>query len=176
MIRIMHILQCRRKCSVDSILTSQLHNGLIVSWKLYLILCSLRWLKPSLNLMVNLRPLGLWQLSTEFGHGRMNFRILVFFRVSAKSGKSFSLIFPWFLPCFPWFNIGPEQIPHTTPISDNLNTYHYASLLKQTLAYLSKEVCFNFIMKKENQHLMKLQNKSTQFWKGLIMWKHFNFN
>ena len=87
-----------------------------------------------------------------------------------------SLIFPWFLPCFPWFNIGPEQIPHTTPISDNLNTYHYASLLKQTLAYLSKEVCFNFIMKKENQHLIILQNKSIQFWKGLIMWKHFNFS
>ena len=41
-----------------------------------------------------------------------------------------SLIFPWFLPCFPWFNIGPEQILHTTSISDNLNTYHYASLFK----------------------------------------------
>ena len=87
-----------------------------------------------------------------------------------------SLIFPWFLPCFPWFYIGPEQIPHTTPISDNLNTYHYGSLFKQTLAYLSKEVCFNFIMKKENQHLTILQNKSTQFWKWLIMWKHFSFS
>ena len=95
------------------------------------------------------------------------------------SGKSFSLIFPWFFPdfyCFPWFNIGPEQIPHTMPISDNLNTYHYASLFEQTLAYLSKELCFNFIMKKENQHVIILQNKSTQFWKGLIMWKHFNFS
>ena len=54
------------------------------------------------------------------------------------------------------------------PISDSLNTYHEVSLFKQTLAYLSKEVCFNFIMKKENQPLTILQNKSTQFWKGLI--------
>ena len=85
-------------------------------------------------------------------------------------------IFNWFLPCFPWLNIGPEEIPHTALTSENLNTYHYANLFKQTLAYLSKKVCFNFIMKKENQHLIILQNKTTQLWKGLMMWKHSNFN
>ena len=53
-----------------------------------------------------------------------------------------SLIFSWFLPCFPWFNIGPEQILHTMPISDNFITYHYASPFKATLVYLSKEVYF----------------------------------
>jgi len=44
---------------------------------------------------------------------------------SAKLGKSFSLVFcPWFLPCFPWCNIGHEQILHTT-------SYHNASPSKQ---------------------------------------------
>ena len=88
----------------------------------------------------------------------------------------FVMIFPWFLPCFPWFNIGPEQIPCTMAISDNLNTCHCVSLIKQTLAYLSREVRFNFIKKKENKYLTILQNKITQFRKGLIMWKHFNFS
>ena len=90
---------------------------------------------------------------------------------------------PWYFPDFSListvfpdsFSLGPEQIPHTTPISDDLNTYHYASLFKQTLAYLSKEVRFNFIKKKENQHLIILQNRSTQFRKGFIMWQNFSF-
>ena len=56
----------------------QLHNGLIVFWKLYLNLRSLKWLKPSLSLVINLSPLGLWQIKTEFAYGRMNLRILVF--------------------------------------------------------------------------------------------------
>ena len=53
-------------------------------------------------------------------------------------------------------------MPHTMPNSDNLNTYHYVSLFKQTIAYLSKELCSNFIMKKEKQHYNTV-NKSTQF-------------
>ena len=61
-------------------------------------------------------------------------------------------IFPDISLIFPWFNIGHEQIPCTTHISDKINTYHYASPFKQTLPYLSKEVCYNFIRKKENQH------------------------
>ena len=56
---------------------SQLYKGLIVSWKLFLNLCSLKWLNPSLNLVINLSPLGLWQLWTEFGDGRINLRMLV---------------------------------------------------------------------------------------------------
>ena len=57
---------------------------------------------------------------------------------------------------------GPEQITHFTPISDNLNNYHYGSLFKQILACFSK-VWFNFVVEKENQHLIILQNKGTQF-------------
>ena len=37
----------------------QLQIGLRVSWKLYRNLCSQRWLKSSLNLVINLIPLGL---------------------------------------------------------------------------------------------------------------------
>ena len=35
------------------------------------ILCSLRWLRPSLSLVINLIPLGLRISKTEFGEGRM---------------------------------------------------------------------------------------------------------
>ena len=48
--------------------------GLSESWKLYLNLCSRRWLKPSLNLVNNLTPLGLWQLKTVLPEGRMKFK------------------------------------------------------------------------------------------------------
>ena len=70
--------------------------------------------------------------------------------------------FPLQFPDLSLIYIGPEQIPHFTPISDNLNNCHYGSLFKQILAYLSK-LCFNYEIKKENQHLIILQNKSTQF-------------
>ena len=60
---------CGRKRPVDSIWRPQLHEGLIIFWKLYLNLCSLEWFKPSLNLVINLSLLGLWHL---------NLKVLVF--------------------------------------------------------------------------------------------------
>ena len=51
-----------RKCAVDSISKPQLQNGFKESWKLCLNLCSCKWLKPSRSLVINLIPLGLWQL------------------------------------------------------------------------------------------------------------------
>ena len=44
------------------------------SWKLCLNLCSRRWLKPNLNLVNNLTPLGLWQLKVVLAEGRMKFK------------------------------------------------------------------------------------------------------
>ena len=44
------------------------------SWKLCLNLCSQRWLKPNLNLVNNLTPLGLWQLKTVLTEGRKMFK------------------------------------------------------------------------------------------------------
>ena len=54
--------QLRRKCSRDSTLFTQLKSGFMVSWKQCLNLYSLKWLKPSLNLVIKEIPLGLWQL------------------------------------------------------------------------------------------------------------------
>ena len=54
----------------------QLQIGLRVSWKLCRNLCSRRWLRPNLNLVINLIPLGLWQLKIEFEDGLINFKIL----------------------------------------------------------------------------------------------------
>ena len=66
--------QWRRKWADDSISLPLLHIGLSVSWKLCLNLCSRRWLKPNLNLVNNLTPLGLWQLKTVLPEGRMKFK------------------------------------------------------------------------------------------------------
>ena len=60
---------------MDSISWPQLHKGFNVSWKLCLNLCSLRWLKPSLSLVISLIPLGLRISKTEFGEGRMKLSI-----------------------------------------------------------------------------------------------------
>ena len=54
--------QWRRKCSVYSTSFPQLHSRFNVSWKPCLNLCSLRWLKPSLSLIIRQILLGLWQL------------------------------------------------------------------------------------------------------------------
>ena len=54
---------------------TQLHKGFNVSWKLCLNLCSLRWLRPSLSLVISLIPLGLWISKTEFGEGHMKLSI-----------------------------------------------------------------------------------------------------
>ena len=54
----------------------QLQIGLRVSWKLCQNLCSRRWLRPNLSLVINLIPLGLWQLKLEFEDGLINFKKL----------------------------------------------------------------------------------------------------
>ena len=54
----------------------QMHIGLRVSWKLFLNLCSRRWLRPTLNLVNNWICLGLWQLSTRFWDDHTNFKML----------------------------------------------------------------------------------------------------
>ena len=54
--------QCSKKCVVDSVARLQLHKGLIQLWKLWLNLCSLRWLRPSLNLVRSFNPTELWIL------------------------------------------------------------------------------------------------------------------
>ena len=67
--------QWRKKWVADSISWPQLHKGFIVSWKLCLNLCSLKWLRPSLSLVISLIPLGLWISKKEFGEGRMKVSI-----------------------------------------------------------------------------------------------------
>ena len=64
----------RRKWADVSISLPQLHIGLGKSWNLCLNLCSRRWLKPNLDLVNNLTPLGLWQLKTVLPEGRMKFK------------------------------------------------------------------------------------------------------
>ena len=54
----------------------QLQIGLRVSWKLCRNLHSWRWLRSNFNLVINLTPLGLWQLKIEFEDGLINFKIL----------------------------------------------------------------------------------------------------
>ena len=73
---IIYVGQWRRKCAVDSISKPQLQNGFKESWKLCLNLCSRKWLKPSRSLVINLIPLGLWQLKRLLADGLINFRIL----------------------------------------------------------------------------------------------------
>ena len=67
--------QWRKKWVADSISWPQLHKGFIVSWRLCLNLCYLKWLRPSLSLVISLIPLGLWISKTEFGEGRMKLSI-----------------------------------------------------------------------------------------------------
>ena len=73
---IIYVGQWRRKCAVDSISKPQLQNGFKESWKVCLNLCSRKWLKPSRSLVINLIPLGLWQLKKLLVDGLINFRIL----------------------------------------------------------------------------------------------------
>ena len=62
--------QCRKKCFVDSTSRLQEHKGLIQLSKLWLNLCSLRWLKPILSLVRSFRPKESWILEILFGLGR----------------------------------------------------------------------------------------------------------
>ena len=67
--------QWRKKWIVDSISWPQLHKGFNVPWKLCLNLCFLRWLRPSLCLVISLIPLGLQISKTEFRESRMQLSI-----------------------------------------------------------------------------------------------------
>ena len=73
---VIYMGQWRRKCAVDSTSKPQLQDRFKESWKLCLNLCSRKWLKPSRSLVINLIPLGLWQLKRLLADGLINFRIL----------------------------------------------------------------------------------------------------
>ena len=62
--------------TVKKVFAWQMHIGLRVSWKLFLNLCSRRWLRPALNLVNSWICLGLWQLSTLFWDDHTNFKML----------------------------------------------------------------------------------------------------
>ena len=73
---VIYVGEWRRKWAVDSISKPRLQNGFKESWKLCLNLRSRKWLKPSRSLVINLIPLGLWQLKRLLADGLINFRIL----------------------------------------------------------------------------------------------------
>ena len=75
-VSVIYVRQWRRKCAVDSVSKPQLQNGFKESWKLCLNLRSRKWLKPSRSLVINLIPLGLWQLKRLLGDGLIKFKIL----------------------------------------------------------------------------------------------------
>ena len=66
----------RRKLQVDSILELQLQSGFKQFGKLYLNLCSHKWLNSSRSRVINLIPLRLHQLKKLSGLGLINLRIL----------------------------------------------------------------------------------------------------
>ena len=67
--------QWRKKWMEHSISWPQLHKGFIASWKLCLNSSSLKWLRPSLSLVISLIPLGLWMSKKEFGESYMKVSI-----------------------------------------------------------------------------------------------------
>ena len=73
---VIYMGQWRRTCAVDSVSKRKLQNGFKEFGKLCLNLCSRKWLKPSHTLVINLIPLGLWQLKRILTDGLINFRIL----------------------------------------------------------------------------------------------------
>ena len=72
---VIYMGQWRRTCAVDSVSKPQLQNRFKEFGKLCLNLCSRKWLKPSHSLVINLIPLGLWQLKRLLADGLINFRI-----------------------------------------------------------------------------------------------------
>ena len=62
-----------KKWVVDSDSKLQGHNEFIVSRKLWLNLCSLRWLKPKRNLVRSLIPRLPETLNKQLGEGLINF-------------------------------------------------------------------------------------------------------
>ena len=84
--------QWRKKWVADSMSWPQLNKGCTVSWKPCLNLCSLKWLRPSLSLVISLIPLGLWiskkkiwERSYEIKHFSLKTEILLeFLRLRSK--------------------------------------------------------------------------------------------
>ena len=64
-----------RKWHVFSMLQPQVQTGFNVSWKLFLNLCSWRWLSPSRNLVKYLIPFRLWRPNMLFVVSLINFKI-----------------------------------------------------------------------------------------------------
>ena len=100
---VIYVGQRRRKCAVDSISKPQLQNGFKESWKLCLNLCSRKWLKPSRSLVINLIPLGLWQLKRLLADGLINFRIIFL-----KILKLLEFLMLW-SSLFPFYNSWREE-------------------------------------------------------------------
>ena len=69
--------QWRKKWMADSVSLPQLHMGLIVSWKLFLNICSCRWLRPSRIRVIYLIAIGLWQSKNKLEEGLMNFNTVL---------------------------------------------------------------------------------------------------
>ena len=67
--------QWRRKSHVFSTLQPRVQSGFNESWKLFLNLCSWRWLSPSLRLIKYLIPFRFCKLNMFFGVGLLNFKI-----------------------------------------------------------------------------------------------------
>ena len=65
-----------RQRTVVSMSLPQQQIGFKQSGKLYLNLWSLRWLKPSLSLVISFIPTELWQLKVLLGVGHMNCKML----------------------------------------------------------------------------------------------------
>ena len=59
--------------------------GLIDSRKIFLKLCSLKWLIPSRSRVVRLTPWGLWQVEIEMGAGLIKWR-MVFLNIDKSLG------------------------------------------------------------------------------------------
>ena len=59
-------------CYVSSISRLQEHREIMQSWRLFWILCSLRWLKPKRKRVKNFNPIGSNILYTLLSRGRMN--------------------------------------------------------------------------------------------------------
>ena len=61
-------LQWRKKCDVDSIYKLQVQSGLTQFFKLWLNLCSFRWLSPSLNYVSTQRPNVMYRIWWKVYH------------------------------------------------------------------------------------------------------------
>ena len=70
--------QWRKKWDFDSISIPQLQRGLLQLWKLWLNLCSRRWLSPRESRVINLIPLWLQQLKKPLGSGSNKFNDIAF--------------------------------------------------------------------------------------------------